>query len=35
MEFTFFEGDDNLQGWLTNTPGKVAEMLGIKIDAGQ
>jgi hypothetical protein len=34
MEFTFFEGNDNLQGWLTRAPGRVAEILGIKINAG-
>jgi hypothetical protein len=34
MKFEFFEGGDNLQGWLTANPGKVAEILGIKINAG-
>lgn len=33
--FEFFEGDDNLQGWLTTEPGVVSEILGgIPIEAG-
>jgi len=33
--FIFFEGNDNLQGWLTSEPGRVAEILcGIPINAG-
>jgi hypothetical protein len=34
-QFEFFEGNDNLQGWLTSEPGIVSEILGgIPIDAG-
>jgi hypothetical protein len=34
VKFEFFEGDDNLQGWLTSEPGAVAAILNIPIDAG-
>jgi hypothetical protein len=35
IEFEYFEGDDNLQGWVTSKPGLVAELLGgIPIDSG-
>jgi len=33
--FEFFEGDDDLQGWLTSEPGVVSEIFGgIPINAG-
>jgi hypothetical protein len=33
--FVFFEGMDNLQGWMTSEPGTVSELLGgIQINSG-